>query len=111
MLPATANWPARVFFGHLIDFQLISQGCGQDLPCLRPSRRRPRSGPPLQPEPPSRAASRAEALDFLRSLRGLRFSGYDVVEVSRPMKAPVRRTAIAAANVAYEFLTLDVLGH
>jgi hypothetical protein len=27
------------------------------------------------------------------------------------MKAPVRRTAIAAANVAYEFLTLDVLGH
>ena len=51
-----------------------------------------------------------EAFGFLRSLRGLRFSGYDVVEVSPPYDGPGAPTAIAASNVAYELLTLDVLG-
>jgi agmatinase len=51
-----------------------------------------------------------EALGFLRALRGLRFSGYDVVEVSPPYDGPGQPTAVAAANVAFELLTLDVLG-
>jgi agmatinase len=50
-----------------------------------------------------------EALGFVRALRGLRFSGYDVVEVSPPYDGPGQPTAVAAANVAFELLTLDVL--
>lgn len=50
-----------------------------------------------------------EALGFLRALRGLRFSGYDLVEVSPPYDGPGQPTAVAAANVAFELLTLDVL--
>jgi agmatinase len=50
-----------------------------------------------------------EALGFLRALRGLRFSGYDVVEVSPPYDGPGQPTAVAAANVAFELLTLDAL--
>jgi agmatinase len=52
-----------------------------------------------------------EAFGYLRALRGLRFSGYDVVEVSPPYDGPGQPTAVAAANVAFELLTLDVLGH
>jgi agmatinase len=47
----------------------------------------------------------------VRALRGLRFSGYDVVEVSPPYDGPGAPTSVAAANVAYELLTLDVLAH
>jgi agmatinase len=54
--------------------------------------------------------STREALGYLRALRGLRFSGYDVVEVSPPYDGPGAPTAVAAANVAFELLTLDVLG-
>lgn len=50
-----------------------------------------------------------EALAYLRALRGLRFAGYDVVEVSPPYDGPGAQTAVAAANVAFELLTLDVL--
>jgi agmatinase len=50
-----------------------------------------------------------EALGYLRALRGLRFVGYDVVEVSPPYDGAGKQTAVAAANVAYELLTLDVL--
>ena len=50
-----------------------------------------------------------EALGYLRALRGLRFTGYDVVEVSPPYDGPGQPTAVAAANVAFELLTLDVL--
>jgi agmatinase len=50
-----------------------------------------------------------EALGHVRALRGLRFSGYDVVEVSPPYDGPGQPTAIAAANIAFELLTLDVL--
>jgi agmatinase len=50
-----------------------------------------------------------EALGYVRALRGLRFSGYDVVEVSPPYDGPGQPSAVAAANVAFELLTLDVL--
>lgn len=50
-----------------------------------------------------------EALAFVRALRGLRFSGFDVVEVSPPYDGPGQPTAVTASNVAYELLTLDVL--
>ena len=50
-----------------------------------------------------------EALAYLRALAGLRFSGFDVVEVSPPYDGPGQPTAVAAANVAYELLTLAAL--
>jgi len=50
-----------------------------------------------------------EALGYLRALAGLRFSGFDVVEVSPPYDGPGQPTAVAAANVAYELLTLAAL--
>jgi len=50
-----------------------------------------------------------EALGYVRALRGLGFSGYDVVEVSPPYDGLGQPTAVAAANVAFELLTLDVL--
>src|SRR5207253_7404898 len=50
--------------------------------------------------------STAEALAFLRALRGTRLAGCDVVEVSPPYDGPGMVTALAAANVLYELLSL-----
>jgi agmatinase len=50
-----------------------------------------------------------EALGYVRALAGLSFSGFDVVEVSPPYDGRGQPTSVAAANVAYELLTLDVL--
>lgn len=47
-----------------------------------------------------------EALAFLRSLRGIRLAGCDVVEVAPPYDSPGQPTALAAANVAWELLAL-----
>ena len=61
--------------------------------------------------PEAAGLSTREALGFVRALRGIRFAGYDVVEVSAPYDGPGQPTAVAAANVAFELLTLDVLAH
>ncbi len=50
--------------------------------------------------------STAEALSILRALRGIDLVGADVVEVSPPYDGPGQPTALAAANVAYELLSL-----
>jgi len=50
-----------------------------------------------------------EALAFIRSLAGMRFSGFDVVEVSPPYDNAGQVTALLAANIAYEFLALTAL--
>jgi agmatinase len=50
-----------------------------------------------------------EALAFIRSLAGMRFSGFDVVEVSPPYDNAGQVTAMLAANIAYEFLALTAL--
>jgi agmatinase len=50
-----------------------------------------------------------EALRFVRALAGLDFRAYDVVEVSPQLDGPGQPTALIAANVAYEFLGLNVL--
>jgi agmatinase len=50
--------------------------------------------------------STAEAVAFLRALRGLRLVGCDVVEVSPPYDGPGQPTALAAANVALDLLAL-----
>jgi agmatinase len=47
-----------------------------------------------------------EAVELLRSLRGLRLAGCDVVEVSPPYDGPGQPTALAAANVLWELLAL-----
>jgi agmatinase len=61
--------------------------------------------------PEAGGLSTREALAFVRALRGVRFAGFDVVEVSPPYDGPGHPTAIAAANVAFELLTLDVLAN
>ena len=50
-----------------------------------------------------------DALGFLRALRGVRFSGYDIVEVSPPYDGSGQTTALFAANVGYELLALTAL--
>jgi agmatinase len=53
--------------------------------------------------------STAEALAFLRALRGINLVGADVVEVSPAYDGPGQVTALAAANVAFELLALRAL--
>jgi agmatinase len=53
--------------------------------------------------------STAEAVALLRSLRGLRLVGADVVEVSPAYDGPGQPTALAAANVAFELLALHAV--
>jgi agmatinase len=50
--------------------------------------------------------STAEAVAFLRALRGIGLAGADVVEVSPTYDGPGQITALAAANVAWELLAL-----
>ncbi len=51
-----------------------------------------------------------EAIGFLRALRGVRFGGFDLVEVAPAYDTNAQVTALLAANVAYELLTLVALG-
>jgi agmatinase len=53
--------------------------------------------------------STAEALAFLRALRGIDIVGCDVVEVAPAYDGPGQPTALAAANVVFELLALRVL--
>jgi agmatinase len=50
--------------------------------------------------------STAEAVAFLRALRGIDLAAADVVEVSPAYDGPGAPTALAAANVAWEILAL-----
>jgi agmatinase len=47
-----------------------------------------------------------EAIAFLRALRGQHFTGYDIVEVAPAYDTNAQVTALLAANIAYELLTL-----
>ncbi len=47
-----------------------------------------------------------EALGLLRALAGMRFTGFDLVEVSPPYDGPGQITALHAAAVAYELLAM-----
>jgi len=47
-----------------------------------------------------------EAIAFLRSLAGILFTGFDVVEVSPPYDGPGQVTALTGASIAYELLAL-----
>jgi len=50
-----------------------------------------------------------EALVLLRSLAGIEFRGFDVVEVAPPYDSAAQTTAMLAANVAYEMLALTAV--
>ena len=50
-----------------------------------------------------------EALVLLRSLAGVEFRGFDVVEVAPAYDGPGQVTAMLAANVAYELLALAAI--
>jgi agmatinase len=47
-----------------------------------------------------------EALALLRSLAGIEFAGFDVVEVAPAYDGPGQTTALLAAAIAYELLAL-----
>jgi agmatinase len=53
--------------------------------------------------------STAEAVAFLRSLRGINLVGADVVEVAPAYDGPGQPTALAAANVVFELLALKAV--
>jgi agmatinase len=53
--------------------------------------------------------STAEAVGFLRALRGINLVGCDVVEVAPAYDGPGQQTALAAANVLWELLALRAL--
>jgi agmatinase len=50
-----------------------------------------------------------EALTYLRALRGMRFVGFDVVEVAPAYDGPGQVTALFAANAVFEMLSLIAL--
>jgi agmatinase len=50
-----------------------------------------------------------EAVAFLRALRGVRFSGFDIVEVAPAYDTAAQTTALVAANIGYELLALAAL--
>ena len=50
-----------------------------------------------------------EAIGFLRSLRGVRFTGFDIVEVAPAYDTAAQTTALLAANIGYEMLALTTL--
>src|SRR4051794_15508889 len=50
-----------------------------------------------------------EAVAFLRALRGLAFTGFDLVEVAPAYDTNAQTTALLAANLVYEMLTLTAL--
>jgi agmatinase len=54
--------------------------------------------------------SSAEALAFLRALKGLGLAGADVVEVAPAYDSPGQQTSILAANVVWELLALHASG-
>jgi agmatinase len=54
--------------------------------------------------------STAEAVAFLRSLRGIKLAGCDIVEVTPAYDGPGQQTAVAAANVGFELLALRAVG-
>ena len=53
--------------------------------------------------------STAEAVAYVRALKGIDLVGCDVVEVSPPYDGPGQQTALAAANVLSELLALRAL--
>ena len=50
----------------------------------------------------------SESLDLVRSLKGINFVGFDLVEVM-PQQDPSQITAFLAANIMFEFITLIAL--
>jgi agmatinase len=50
-----------------------------------------------------------EALGLVRALAGMRFTGFDVVEVSPAYDGPGETTALLASAIAYEFLALTAI--
>jgi agmatinase len=50
-----------------------------------------------------------EAIALVRALRGRRFTGFDLVEVAPAYDTNAQTTALLAANIAYEMLTLVAL--
>ena len=68
----------------------------------------PRSRPP-RARPRSAGCCRTRRSRFVRALRGMRFTGYDLVEVAPAYDTNAQTTALLAANIAYEILTLTAL--
>ena len=67
------------------------------------------SAAPATGTPEVGGLSATDALAFVRSLAGITFAGFDLVEVSPPYDPPAQITSLLAANIAYEMLALAAL--
>ena len=79
------------------------------VPQLRHRRARPGLRPRHRARRRSPGSTPREALGLIRALAGMRFAGFDVVEVSPAYDGPGETTALLAASVAYEFLALTAI--
>ena len=88
-----------------------ARACGRraGVPELRHRRRSTRRSRPATGTPEVCGLLPHEAIAFLRALRGMRFAGFDLVEVAPAYDTNAQVTALLAANVAYEMLTLIAL--
>jgi len=68
------------------------------------------SAAPATGTPEVGGLSAGEALALLRALAGIRFVGFDLVEVSPPYDPPGQITALLAAGLAFEMIALAGLG-
>jgi agmatinase len=64
------------------------------------------SAAPATGTPEVAGISARKALALLRALAGIRFVGFDLVEVCPPYDAPGQITSLLAASIAYEMLAL-----
>ena len=67
------------------------------------------SAAPATGTPEVAGLSARKALALLRALAGIRFVGFDLVEVCPPYDAPGQVTSLLAANIAYAMLALAAL--
>jgi agmatinase len=68
------------------------------------------SAAPATGTPEVGGLSAGEALALLRALAGIRFVGFDLVELSPPYDQPGQITALLAANLVFEMIALAGLG-
>ena len=67
------------------------------------------SAAPATGTPEVAGLSARKALALLRALAGIRFVGFDLVEVCPPYDSPGQITSLLAASIAYEMLALAAL--
>ena len=84
-------------------------GDGPSVPLVRHRRASTRRSRPPPARPRSAACSRTRRSRSCGRCAGMRFTGFDLVEVAPAYDTNAQTTALLAANIVYEFLTLIAL--